>query len=66
MAVENPGSLLTFAERSGVSPDQAQFYYADALDKYRQSIARELGITLEELHEIPRPIRAGSLEKDEK
>lgn len=50
MSVENPGSLISFAERIGVDPSRAAAMFSQASEEYRRDLAARLGITLEQLH----------------
>ena len=56
MSVENPGSLVKFAEISNLDPVTALHSYSEAVHQYRRKLAEDRNITLDELHEIIDPI----------
>ena len=48
----NPGSFKEWAERNGVDPSKPiTSEYQNELDRFRQALATEKGVSLEDLHE---------------
>jgi len=50
LKLENPGSIIEFASRNNLSPEEVTENYSRELDIYRKAIAQSMGISLEELH----------------
>jgi hypothetical protein len=61
MTIESPGSLIEFANRRGLTIDGARCDYSRALAELRASIANELHISEDALHEGELPKAAGRL-----
>lgn len=51
MSIENPGSLIDYANCNGLEPSHAFLAYCEATEAYREQLAREKGVSLDELHE---------------
>lgn len=49
---KNPGSLADFAKQNGLSDREAAAQHSLALQQYRLAKAAELGVSLEDLHEM--------------
>jgi hypothetical protein len=61
----NPGSLFEFAGKQGSSVEKSYTDYHIRLAEYRDQLAQELGITLDELHLINNPCEKRSIEENE-
>ena len=65
MIIESPGSISDYAEQRGISLEQAQAFYPDATQEYRDKLAEFLGLTLDQLHDITEPITKNPTENVE-
>ena len=53
MSAENPGSFDEWTHRNAELPrEEALIRYSQELDSYRHKLAEEMGVSVEELHEI--------------
>lgn len=50
MVFENPGSLMDYAKEHDLEPYNALIGYSSEVDDYRRSLAENLGISLDDLH----------------
>lgn len=50
MSVENPGSLISYAQKNGMDISKAAITYSIEVDEYRRALAENLGVTPEQLH----------------